>query len=182
MPAPFPPWSDGVLRLAVSLTALLAVAIPASLMAWVRGPYSTGQARVPQQPIAFDHRHHVADEGIDCLYCHYQASTGPTAGVPETAICMGCHRQVRRQAPEVSKIWASAQLERPISWLRVHDLPDFVFFDHGVHADAGVACQSCHGRVETMAAVIQVAPLTMKWCVDCHAAATAKTHCSTCHR
>jgi hypothetical protein len=166
----FPRGSDAVLRLALAAIAAVVVGVPLFLMWWVRTPYVTGQFREFAQPIPFDHRHHVVDDGIDCLYCHVDAERSPRAGVPPTELCMNCHNQIWNSSPALALVWRSAREQRPIPWRRVTSLPDFVFFDHAIHVNKGVGCETCHGRVDEMARVYQVAPLTMGWCLDCHRA------------
>jgi hypothetical protein len=151
-------------------------------MGFVRSPYVTHQGESPEQPVDFDHRHHVRDDGIGCLYCHWEAETTRFAGVPPTSVCMGCHAQIRTESPLLDPVRASAYGGGPIRWRRVHDLPDFVFFDHSSHVSQGVDCAECHGDVSSMAAVVRVQPLTMRWCLSCHRDHGATTSCTACHR
>jgi hypothetical protein len=139
-------------------------------MAWVRSPQVTGQFEPVSQPVMFDHRHHVSDAAIDCRYCHSGAENTRYAGVPPTSVCMGCHGQVWNDSPLLAPVQESWFQERPIAWNRVHRLPSFVYFDHSIHLHKGVGCVECHGRVDEMALVEQIAPLTMEWCLDCHRA------------
>src|SRR4051812_48870124 len=168
MAALFPPWTNTVFRLgSFALVAGLAGAIVAP-MVYARSPFATHSGEPLLQPIAFDHRHHVKDDGIDCLYCHESAERGPYAGVPDTARCMGCHSQIWNDSTTLAPLRTSALTGQPILWQRVHSLPDFVYFDHSIHVTRGIGCVTCHGNVDEMAAVYQVRPLTMQWCVDCH--------------
>ena len=137
-------------------------------MAWVRTPFATGQYRPLEQPVPFDHRHHVRDDAIDCRYCHDLVERSPYAGVPPSERCMNCHAQIWNDSALLDPVRRSFFEDRPIAWRRVHRLPDFVFFDHAAHVSHGVGCEECHGRVDRMARVYQVAPLTMRWCLDCH--------------
>ena len=157
-------------RVRVALTLLGATPILAllGLMVWVRTPGSTGQGRSPVQPVPFDHRIHVRGLGIDCRYCHAMVERSAYAGVPPTRTCQGCHQPQWLASRPFEPVRASLAGGGPVPWRRVHTLPDFVFFDHSIHVAKGVGCESCHGRVDRMAVVRQVAPLTMAWCLDCH--------------
>jgi hypothetical protein len=192
MPALFPRWSNTVYRLALAGVVIGGAALIAAPMIYIRTTYATDQFRPIAQPVEFDHRHHVRDDGIDCLYCHPGAERQAYAGIPSTSLCMGCHGQVWPESPLVAPVRASALTGEPIPWQRVHSLPDFVYFHHGVHTQGGVPCVRCHGQVEEMARVYRVAPLTMNWCLECHRdppdardygrALTPLTTCSACHR
>ncbi len=123
----------------------------------------------PAQPIAFSHRLHAGDNQIPCLYCHDAARRSRHAGIPSSSLCMNCHALLEKQTSALERIREAALLDRPLmSWVKVHNLPDFVAFNHSRHVGAGVACQRCHGPVETMERIAQVAPLTMGWCLECH--------------
>jgi len=122
----------------------------------------------PEQPIPFSHKHHVGDDGIDCRYCHTTVETGRDAGLPSTHVCLTCHSQLYRDAAILQPLHESARTGKPIAWQRVHDLPDFVYFDHSVHVAKGVGCVECHGRVDQMALTWRARPLQMQWCLDCH--------------
>ncbi|HWV58241.1 MAG TPA: cytochrome c3 family protein [Longimicrobiales bacterium] len=168
MAALFPRWFDSLARavlVAALVSAVSAIALP---MIWVRTPFVTGQYDPVEQPVQFDHRHHVADDGIDCRYCHDLAERSPVAGVPPTERCLNCHSQIWNDSPLLEPVWLSFTSGLPIPWVRVHRLPDFVYFDHSIHVNNGVACETCHGRIDRMARVYQVAPLTMGWCLECH--------------
>jgi hypothetical protein len=159
---------DTRLRVGLVLAALVVVGVPLALMAWVRLPQATGEGDPVQQPVLFDHRHHVVDDGIDCEYCHSTAERAATAGMPSSARCMGCHGQIWDRSPLLARVRESYYSGVPLAWVRVHRLPDFVYFDHSIHVRKGVGCESCHGRVDRMAAVYQAKPLTMGWCLECH--------------
>lgn len=121
-----------------------------------------------EQPISFSHKHHVGDDGIDCRYCHTSVETSASAGMPSTGICLTCHSQLFRDAPALAPLHASARTDTPIAWNRVYDLPDFVFFNHSVHIAKGVACVTCHGRVDQMPVLVRNQSLDMQWCLACH--------------
>lgn len=121
-----------------------------------------------EQPIPFSHKHHVGDDGLDCRFCHFSVEKGASAGMPSTHTCMTCHSQLWNDSPELERLRASFRNGQPIEWTRVHDLPDFVYFDHSIHVKKGVGCVSCHGRIDEMPLAYKVKPLTMQWCLDCH--------------
>jgi hypothetical protein len=126
------------------------------------------QGYAPAQPIAFPHTVHARDNKIPCLYCHSAARTSRHAGIPSVNVCMNCHGILEKQTVEIEKFKEAAQQQRPISWVKVHNLPDFVYFNHSQHVVSGVACQKCHGPVEQMDRVRQDQPLTMGFCLNCH--------------
>jgi hypothetical protein len=166
----FPRWSNTAVRLAIGLVAASVVGGLFALFIWVRTPWRRKEFEAIDQPVEFDHRHHTQDDGIDCRYCHDTVERAASAGMPSTDKCMGCHAQIWNQSPMLEPVRRSYFSRMPIPWNRVHDLPDFVYFDHSVHVKHGVGCVTCHGRVDRMARVVQVAPLTMEWCLDCHRA------------
>ena len=126
------------------------------------------QGYEPDQPIAFPHRVHAGDNRIACLYCHGAARTSRYAGIPSASLCTSCHDLLEKQTGEIERLKEAVQLGHPIAWVKVHNLPDHVYFNHSQHVVSGVACQRCHGAVERMDRVAQTAPLTMGWCLDCH--------------
>jgi len=123
-----------------------------------------------QQPVQFSHKHHAGELGIDCRYCHTSVEKAASAGIPATQVCMNCHKQIWLEAPYLEPVRASYASGKSIEWIRVNDLPDFVYFNHSIHVSKGIGCQSCHGRVDQMNLTWQDAPLTMGWCLDCHRA------------
>jgi len=140
----------------------------AAIGVWQLSRIGVHQGYSPDQPIAFSHRLHAGENQIPCLYCHFAARVSRHAGIPPVSVCMNCHALLERQTAEIEKLKEAAQLGRPIAWIKVHNLPDFVSFDHSRHLLSGVACKSCHGAVEQMDRVEQEAPLTMGFCLDCH--------------
>jgi len=131
-------------------------------------PYVTRAFEYREQPVQFSHERHVAGNGIDCRYCHTSVETSAFAGIPPTKTCMNCHSQVFANSPYLEPVRASFREDKPIEWTRVHDLPDFVYFDHSIHVAKGVGCSTCHGRVDLMPLMLQVQTLQMRWCLDCH--------------
>ena len=168
MAALFRPWTNTAFRIALICLVGGAGALLAVPMIWVRTPNWRRQFDQVDQPVEFDHRHHVQDDGIGCLYCHKEATVSATAGIPSTDLCMGCHNQVWNKSPMLEPVRRSYFSGLPIPWNRVHDVPDFVYFNHAIHVNKGVGCVTCHGRVDEMGRVFQVADLSMKWCLDCH--------------
>src|SRR5467141_605365 len=140
------------------------------LMALDRAPYTTGQGVVLRQPIPFSHQHHVAALGIDCRYCHTSVETSSFAGIPPTKTCMNCHSQIWTGAALLEPVRESFRSGKSLVWNRVNDLPDFVYFDHSIHINKGVGCNTCHGPVDRMPLMYNNASLQMEWCLDCHRA------------
>jgi hypothetical protein len=154
------------LRLAA--VVLLAIALPVAAISYYFSPEYTDVGYRPLQPVAYSHALHAGELGIDCLYCHATVDRAPAAVVPPTKVCMSCHHVVRRDSPALAVVRASLASARPVAWVRVHDLPGHVHFDHRPHLRAGVGCATCHGRVDQMDVVEQAKPLSMAWCLDCH--------------
>jgi len=121
-----------------------------------------------EQPVQFSHKHHVGDDGIDCRYCHTSVDKSTFAGIPPTHTCMTCHSQIWTESPLLEPVRESYRTGKPLEWIRVHDLPDFVYFNHSVHINKGVGCVSCHGNVDDMPLTWKENTLTMGWCLDCH--------------
>lgn len=144
-----------------------------ALMVWLfmvfdRSSYNTRAGLILNQPVPFSHAHHVGGLGIHCRYCHTSVEKSAFAGIPPTATCMNCHKKVWEDTPMLEPIRASLRTNVPVEWVRVHDLPDFAYFDHSVHVAKGVGCASCHGRVDRMPLMMQNASLQMEWCLACH--------------
>jgi hypothetical protein len=116
------------------------------------------------------HQHHVAEVGLDCRYCHTSVAKSSFAGFPPTHTCMTCHSQLFRTSPTLAPVRDSLAQDRPLRWTRVHDLPDFAYFDHAIHIHKGIGYSSCHGPVDRMQLTYRDKPLTMRWCLDCHRA------------
>jgi hypothetical protein len=133
-----------------------------------RSPWVTQAGVAREQPIQFSHERHVAGNGIDCRYCHTSVEDSRFAGIPPTKTCMNCHSQIFANSPFLEPVRASFANGTPLQWTRVHDLPDFVYFDHSIHVDKGVGCTTCHGQVDRMPLMWQEKSLQMEWCLDCH--------------
>jgi hypothetical protein len=149
--------------------ALFGVAAALWLMREVSAsPYVTQAGVARDQPVPFSHQHHVGGLGLDCRYCHTAVETSAVAGVPPTKTCMNCHSQIWGDSPTLEPVRESFRSDKSIPWVRVHDLPDFVYFNHSAHVNQGVGCSTCHGRVDRMPLTHQQASLQMEWCLECH--------------
>ena len=135
---------------------------------WQRSPYVTYAGVVRPQPVPFSHQHHVGGLGIDCRYCHTSVETSGFAGIPPTKTCMNCHSEIWTSAPLLEPVRESFRTGRSLEWNRVNDLPDFVYFDHSIHINKGVGCNTCHGPVDRMPLMFNYASLQMEWCIQCH--------------
>lgn len=135
-----------------------------------RSPYVTQEGVAREQPVPFSHQHHVAGLGIDCRYCHTSVETSSFAGIPPTKTCMNCHSQIWSGAPMLEPVRESFRSGKSLVWNRVNDLPDFVYFNHSIHINKGVGCDTCHGPVDRMPLMFNYASLQMEWCLDCHRA------------
>ena len=136
----------------------------------MRSSWATKQNEFVEQPIQFSHAHHVGGEGIDCRYCHTSVEKSSFAGIPPTKTCMNCHSQLWTNAPILEPVRASFRTDTPLNWIRVNDLPDFVYFNHQIHIKQGVGCNVCHGPVDKMPLMYQAQSLLMEFCLDCHRA------------
>lgn len=166
------PYSVGsVTRSPAFIFLVIFLVTAVAIKAVISGLYSVGvqQGYAPKQPIAFSHKIHAGDFEIACQYCHTGVNIGKSANIPSANICMNCHTAVKTESVEVQKIWAAVENNKPIEWVRVHNLPDLSYFNHAQHANVGgIECQTCHGPIEEMEVVRQHSLLTMGWCIDCH--------------
>ncbi len=163
----FPVWFN-LLGPAVALAAA-GGAVYAVLIIWLGfSPMTTDVGYAPEQPVPYSHAVHVGQLGLDCRYCHSGVETAAHAAVPPTQTCMNCHSAIRATSERLIPVRESYATGMPVEWVKVHDLPDYVYFDHSAHVRRGVGCVSCHGRVDTMEVVTQVEPLSMAWCLECH--------------
>lgn len=163
----FHPSSNSIFR---AIIAGAALAVPGVIGAGyaVNMGYGYQVYKPIEQPVQFSHKHHVLDDGLDCRYCHTSVEKSSFAGLPDTHTCMTCHSQIWSDSPELAPVRASLVSGQPINWNRVHDLPDFVYFNHSMHVNKGVGCESCHGRVDQMPLEMKVHTFSMQWCLDCH--------------
>ena len=207
----FPEWTE-TLKKWVNLLLLGAPVYLVALIAYGVTPEALRIGYQPDQPVPYSHALHAGELGIDCRYCHTVVDRSPKAAVPPSATCMNCHSTVRKDSDLLLPVRQAFAQNEPVKWVRVTDLPDYVYFNHQAHVNAAVGCETCHGRVDQMVKVYQFAPLTMAWCVDCHKnpepylrepknvtkmgytrtvddqrvmkknAVSPPTNCSTCHR
>lgn len=164
----FKPSANTYARLSIFGALFLVVGILFALAGFMRSDYMT-QAHVQRaQPVPFSHRHHVDELGIDCRYCHTSVERAAYAGIPPTQTCMNCHAQIWKESPTLEPVRTSFETGRSLEWTKVHDLPDFVYFNHSIHVAKGIGCASCHGRVDHMNLTWQENSLHMEWCLECH--------------
>ena len=160
--------SNALARASLVLTGLIVIAVGVALDQLQRSPWVTRQGQRADQPIPFSHKHHVEGLGLQCQYCHTSVEKSSYAGIPPTKTCINCHAQIWTNAAllePVRESWATGQ---SIQWIKVHDLPDFVYFNHEIHVNKGIGCASCHGRVDEMPLMYEENSLQMEWCLNCH--------------
>ncbi len=160
--------SNSVARITIAAVLLTGGGIVWAAYAINAGSFTTGVDVARDQSVPFSHKHHVADDGIDCRYCHTSVETSSFAGLPPTETCMSCHSQIWNNAEMLEPVRESFRSGKSLEWVRVHDLPDFVYFNHSIHVSKGIGCSTCHGRVDTMPLTYKANTLYMQWCVECH--------------
>lgn len=167
MPAIFPRWTNNV-PIAIGLLApLLGAGLIFAVWYWF-SPMYTDVGYRPEQPVPYSHKLHAGELGIDCRYCHNTVEKAAHAAIPPAATCMNCHDLVKTDSKRLELVRNSDKTGESIPWVRVHQLPDYVFFNHSSHVASGVGCATCHGRVDQMVVVEMKSPLSMGWCLDCH--------------
>ena len=160
--------SNALARASLVLTGLIVIALGVTLDQLQRSPWVTRQGQRPEQPVPFSHKHHVMGLGLQCQYCHTSVEKSSYAGIPPTKTCINCHAQIWTNAALLQPVrdsWATGQ---SIPWIKVHDLPDYVYFSHEIHVNKGLGCASCHGRVDQMPLMYEQNTLQMEWCLNCH--------------
>jgi hypothetical protein len=160
--------SNALARMSLVLTGLIVIALGVSLDELQRSPWVTRQGQRAEQPVPFSHEHHVMGLGLQCQYCHTSVEKSGYAGIPPTKTCMNCHSQMWTNASLLEPVRQSWATGESIPWIRVHDLPDFVYFNHEIHVNKGIGCSTCHGRVDLMPLMYQQNTLQMEWCLNCH--------------
>ncbi|GMU85345.1 MAG: hypothetical protein AMXMBFR48_05870 [Ignavibacteriales bacterium] len=183
---------DYLLRIRLPIT-LFVVVTSFAVTYFISRAERDGVGYTPDQPIAFSHALHAGQMAIDCQYCHTSVEKSRHASIPQVATCMNCHIIARKDRPEIIKLTNSYNSGKPLSWVRIHKVPDYAYFSHASHVNKGIQCQSCHGNVELMDKVGQVNSFTMAACLDCHRNPEAKLpylksvnkgpdYCWACHR
>ncbi len=163
----FPKWTNSIKYLA--LVALMGGPVYATALIWIGfSPNAISRGYRPEQPVPFSHRLHAGELGMDCRYCHTTVEKAGFAAIPPTDTCMNCHNTIHTDSPLLEPIRESYESGMPVLWTKVHDLPDYAYFNHSAHIAGGVSCVECHGRVDRMDVVEQMEPLSMSWCLDCH--------------
>jgi hypothetical protein len=168
MPQIFHRSANTISKLSLAGALVLVAGLILIAMLIGRSSYVTRANEYVEQPVQFSHLHHVLDDGIDCRYCHTSVETSSFAGIPPTKTCMNCHSQIWSNAPILEPVRTSFREDRPLRWVRVHDLPDFVYFNHSIHVKKGMGCETCHGRIDQMPLTRQQNSLQMEWCTNCH--------------
>ncbi|MDX1387773.1 MAG: cytochrome c3 family protein [Acidobacteriota bacterium] len=163
-----PEWVDSLRPVFAVLLLGIAPVYAIALVWYGFSPKTTDVGYQPQQPVPFSHALHAGELGLDCRYCHTTVEKAAFAAVPPTDVCMGCHTNIKPMSDKLAAIRESHDTGLPVPWVRVHDLPDYVYFNHSAHVSRGVSCVECHGRVDRMEVVYQKESLSMGWCLDCH--------------
>jgi hypothetical protein len=164
----FGPDATVVFRASLIAAPLLIATSATAFGVVYRGAFYTKVGVHVDQPVPFSHQHHVAGLGIDCRYCHATVETAAFAGMPATKTCMRCHSQIWSDSPMLAPVRESYRSGKPLRWTRVNDVPDFVYFDHGIHVQKGIGCRTCHGPIDQMPLTVKAVPMAMRWCVGCH--------------
>ncbi len=163
----FPEWTQ-TLKKFVTVLALGTPLYLLGLVAFGITPEALREGYQPEQPVPYSHATHVGKLGLSCEYCHNTVTKAGHAAIPPAATCMNCHTSIHYNSPKLQPVREAYTEDKKLAWVRVHDLPDYSYFNHSAHVTRGVGCESCHGRIDQMEEVYQVKPLTMGWCLDCH--------------
>jgi len=164
----FPKSANYLAPASIAALVLVAGGAVGSLLALDYAGFNQRRGETVEQPVPFSHEHHVAGLGIDCRYCHTAVEKSASAGVPPTSTCYNCHKIVWNEAPMLEPVRSSYRTGQPIEWNKVHDLPDFTYFNHSIHVAKGMGCATCHGPVHQMRLMRSAQPLQMRWCLECH--------------
>ena len=162
------PRSSNFLPLKVIACGAVTVPLIVAAVWYYFTPKYTRVGYMPTQPVPFSHALHVGQLGMDCRYCHSFVEVGGTANIPTTQTCMNCHSQVKKDSPKLAAVRESWEIGKPIPWVKIHQAPDYVYFNHSVHVNRGISCQNCHGNINRMEVVYHAEPQSMGWCLECH--------------
>jgi hypothetical protein len=163
----FPKWTNRLPRNIIIGALLVGTAVTGGVTYYFTPKY-TRVGYEPIQPVAFPHSVHVTQLGLDCRYCHNGVEKSWYSNIPATSVCMNCHTQVLKDDPRLAVVRDSAASGRPIEWIQIHKMPDYVFFNHSVHVNRGISCVECHGHINHMDEVFHAKPLSMTFCLNCH--------------
>jgi hypothetical protein len=163
----FPKWTNRLPLMIIVGVVLVSTAVTAGVWYYFTNKY-TNAGFMPVQPVAFSHEIHAGDLGVDCRYCHNAVEKSWYSNVPASSVCMNCHNQVLKDDPKLAVVRDSYASGKPIKWIQIHKLPDYVYFNHSVHVNRGVSCVECHGQINHMDEVHQAKALSMSFCLDCH--------------
>jgi hypothetical protein len=163
----FPRWSNKMLFVVLTIMGIVPAYL-GTLLVYGANPTSLSVGYMPTQPIPYSHAVHVGKLGLDCRYCHSSVEKAGFAAVPPTESCLNCHRALFPESPKLAALVESKSTGKPIPWVKVHDMPDYVYFNHSAHVNAGVGCNTCHGQINQMEVVWQDKPMNMAWCLECH--------------
>jgi formate-dependent nitrite reductase cytochrome c552 subunit len=163
----FPKWTNRLPLMIIVGVVLLSTAVTAGIWYYFTPKY-TNAGYMPVQPVAFSHEIHAGQLGVDCRYCHNAVEKSWYSNVPAASVCMNCHNQVLKDDPKLAVVRDSYASGKPIKWVQIHKLPDYVYFNHSVHVNRGVSCVECHGQINHMDEVHQAKPLSMSFCLNCH--------------
>jgi hypothetical protein len=169
----FHPSTNTLAKVSILGALIIAGGLGAAITEISSSPYVTRAQDAREQPVPFSHKHHVSGLGLDCRYCHTSVETSAFAGIPPTKTCMTCHSQIWVDSPMLEPVRESFRTDTSLQWTRVHDVPDFVYFNHSIHVNKGVGCDTCHGPVDQMPLTWKEETLQMEWCLECHRAPEA---------
>lgn len=164
----FPRSANALVRMSLAGVVILALVGTWVVFTLMRSSWATGQYEFIDQPVQFSHAHHVGGIGLDCRYCHTSVENSSFAGIPPTRTCMNCHTEIWTNAEILEPVRASFRNSTNLTWIRVNDLPDFVYFNHQIHVRQGVGCATCHGQIDQMPLTYQATSMQMEWCLECH--------------
>jgi len=164
----FPKKANNYSRMSLVLGGLVVISTIGLVILVFQSPWYTRVNTVQPQPVPFSHEHHVRGLGIDCRYCHTSVETSAFAGIPPAKTCMSCHSQIWTNAEILEPLREAFRTGKPLQWTKLHNMPDYVYFNHSAHVAKGVACVTCHGPVDKMPLMVQSKNMTMMWCLECH--------------